>query len=180
MSSSSTVQRAPADTANYREQGRPPAYMPHLDGLRAFAVGLVIYSHWMPGHYQFKLPWGSAGVQLFFVLSGFLITGILLRCRTSVARLSALRAFYVRRILRIFPLFYCVLLLAYVLNIEPVRETVFWHLPYLSNFYFFSIGRWDGDISHFWSLAVEEQFYLFWPAIVMFVPDAGYYDLLFC
>ena len=53
-------------------------------------------------------------------------------------------------------------------NLYPMRETVFWHLSYLSNFYLFINQDWNGNVSHFWSLAVEEQFYLFWPFIVLF------------
>jgi len=94
-------------------------YMPHLDALRALAVMSVIYSHWIPSKYHFFIPWGSAGVQLFFVLSGFLITGILLNV-LSKSELSlgkkflVLKNFLVRRALRIFPAYYVLLLLAYV------------------------------------------------------------------
>ncbi len=144
-------------------------YMPQLDALRAFAVIAVAFSHWVPKSYHLGFEWGTAGVQLFFVLSGFLITGILLRCRDYDDRVHALRAFYARRFLRIFPLYYAVLAIALLLNIPPVRDTIVWHVLYLSNFYFFDRGGWHGPISHFWSLAVEEQFYLVWPAIVLFV-----------
>lgn len=146
------------------------AYMPQLDGLRALAVASVAYSHWVPAKYHLGLPFGSAGVQLFFVLSGFLITNILLGCRKYDDPAFTLRSFYARRALRIFPLFYGVILIAALLNIEPVRETLIWHLTYMSNIYFLSIQSWNGPISHFWSLAVEEQFYLFWPAVILFVP----------
>lgn len=112
------------------------------------------------------------GVRLFFVLSGFLITGILLRCRDLVEEEGfsgavTLRQFYIRRFLRIFPLFYVVLVTAAALDIETVRETLGWHAAYLSNVYFFGIERFEGPTSHFWSLAVEEQFYLLWPMIIM-------------
>ncbi len=144
--------------------------MPQLDGLRALAVASVAFSHWVTSDYHFGLPWGTAGVQLFFVLSGFLITGILLRCREYGDWTFAARAFYARRFLRIFPLFYAVLLTCAVLNIKPVRDTFLWHVSYLSNFYFVWNQGWDGPISHFWSLAVEEQFYLFWPVLILCVP----------
>lgn len=144
--------------------------MPQLDALRTFAVGAVAYSHWIPKEYHFGLPFGTGGVQLFFVLSGFLITGILLRCQKYENRSYALKSFYARRFLRIFPLFYGILFLGLVLNINPIRETFWWHFAYLSNFYFFSIQEWHGSVSHFWSLAVEEQFYILWPTIVLFAP----------
>ncbi len=147
--------------------------MPQLDGLRTLAVGAVIWSHWVPA-YQFGFEWGLMGVNLFFVLSGFLITGILLDSRAGAERPGdrwfAIRQFYTRRVLRIFPLFYMTLALLVLLNIRPVRQTLVWHVCYLSNVYFFRQGAWVGQISHFWSLAVEEQFYLVWPYLMIFLP----------
>ncbi|WP_269542128.1 acyltransferase family protein [Cerasicoccus fimbriatus] len=145
-------------------------YMPQLDALRTFAVAAVAFSHWVPNEYHFGLPIGPGGVQLFFVLSGFLITGILLRCQEYQDRVYALKSFYARRFLRIFPLFYGILFVGALLNISPIRETFLWHFAYLSNFYFFVIQEWNGPVSHFWSLAVEEQFYLIWPTIILFAP----------
>jgi peptidoglycan/LPS O-acetylase OafA/YrhL len=148
-------------------------HMPQLDGLRTLAVAAVIWSHWVPA-YQFGFEWGVMGVNLFFVLSGFLITGILLDSRAGAerpgARWFAIRQFYTRRVLRIFPLFYMTLALLVLLNIRPVRQTLVWHVCYLSNVYFFRQGVWVGQISHFWSLAVEEQFYLVWPYLIIFLP----------
>jgi hypothetical protein len=81
-------------------------HMPQLDGLRTPAVAAVIWSHWVPP-YQFGFEWGVMGVNLFFVLSGFLITGILLDSRAGAVRPGdrwfAIRQFYTRRVLRIFP-----------------------------------------------------------------------------
>ena len=142
-----------------------------LDALRGIAVAAVAYSHWIAPRYQFGIRWGTAGVTLFFVLSGYLISGILLDCRTQSDRPFALRSFYARRFLRIFPLYDLVLLILFAVNLPPVRQTIFWHLTYLSNFYFLHHGGWHGPISIFWTLAVEEQFYLFWPAILLFVPN---------
>lgn len=121
------------------------------------------------------MQFGSWGVDLFFVLSGFLITGILLDTRTALNRASS---FYGRRILRIFPVYY--LAVGLVLLLEPHfawfkaaanLQNLTDHLAYL--FYFQNwIPLWHhGDypesfIGHFWSLAVEEQFYMVWPAIV--------------
>jgi peptidoglycan/LPS O-acetylase OafA/YrhL len=148
--------------------GTPSPYRPQLDGLRALAVAAVAWSHW-ERPYQFGIPFG-AGVHLFYVLSGFLITGILLELRGQVDRMAAVRAFYVRRALRIFPAFYVTLALAWLANVPPVRETIGWHLAYLSNVQIFATGEWPGPISHFWSLAVEEQFYLAWPWLIVFAP----------
>jgi peptidoglycan/LPS O-acetylase OafA/YrhL len=156
------------------------AYMIQLDSLRALAAFSVLFFHFYLKDQNAresiigKVPWGEWGVHLFFVLSGFLITGILLRCREAseqgASRLHQLKQFYVRRSLRIFPLFYFVTLGAALLNVEPLRETLLWHLTYTSNFYFASIGKFEGPASHFWSLAVEEQFYLVWPFLILFLP----------
>ena len=150
-------------------------YMPQLDALRALAVAAVAWSHWAPHEMHGGIPWGPYGVKLFFVLSGFLITSILLDCRTAGEESPggawfALRSFYVRRFLRLMPLYYVTLLLAALCSVKPVRETLGWTLSYTANFYFFQRGGWNGVISHFWSLAVEEQFYLVWPLLIMFLP----------
>jgi peptidoglycan/LPS O-acetylase OafA/YrhL len=116
-----------------------PAHMVQLDGLRAFAIAAVAFSHWVPEH-QFGLPWGT-GVQLFFVLSGYLITGILLDSKTDENQKQwrmlfvTWRRFYIRRCLRIFPLFYLVLVFALLINLKPIRDTWPWHVSYLSNIY---------------------------------------------
>ena len=148
-------------------------HMPQLDALRAVAVLAVLASHFCRGTPALA-PAGHLGVRLFFVLSGFLITGILLRCRTLVDAGQpiglTLRRFYARRFLRIAPLYYAVLLLAWVAGIPYMRDAAGWHAAYLSNVYFTRIGAWQGPLSHFWSLAVEEQFYLVWPALVLLVP----------
>src|ERR1019366_1480642 len=111
------------------------------------------------------------------VLSGFLITGILLESRQgapgSPDRWFGIRQFYARRVLRIFPLFYMTLALMALVGVRPIRQTLLWHLTYLSNVYFFRQGGWQlatSNISHFWSLAVEEQFYLVWPYLMIFLP----------
>ena len=152
--------------------------MLQLDALRAFAVLAVLVGHFSPLASKLHTlttltDLGGLGVRLFFVLSGFLITGILLRskehCEKNRLPVShAFRQFYARRVLRIFPLFYLVLGLAAVLNIPPVRQTFAWHAAFLTNFYMFLHG-WGGATNHFWSLAVEEQFYLVWPWIILLV-----------
>jgi len=109
------------------------------------------------------------GVETFFVISGFLITGILLDNRSDTARSSILKQFYIRRFLRIFPLFYAAILVGLLLQADSMGETWCWHVSYLSNIYFYLFG-WHGSLSHFWSLAVEEQFYLFWPLLMVFLP----------
>lgn len=150
--------------------------MPALDGLRAVAVSLVLLQHYL-GEWPLvrRVGPGGLGVGLFFVLSGFLITRILLDLREHVAAGAqtlggGLRAFYARRFLRIVPLYYAVLLAAAALDVPPVRRTFAWHAAYLSNLYFARRGAWDGPVTPFWSLAIEEQFYLLWPLVILCVP----------
>ena len=154
--------------------GRSAGHMRQMDTLRTIAVAMVIVSHWA---HKLTTPWfsGFVGVQLFFVISGFLITGILLDARsqaetTGFARTSVLKNFYIRRFLRIFPLFYATLAITYLVGFPEVRASLWWHVPYLSNAFFATRGAWLGDVSHFWSLAVEEQFYLVWPWLMLFTP----------
>ncbi|MEZ5416842.1 MAG: acyltransferase [Vicinamibacterales bacterium] len=144
------------------------AYAPQLDGLRAVAVAAVAYSHWLPA-WQFGLPFG-AGVHLFFVLSGFLITRLLLDARTAADRPAAVRQFFVRRALRLFPAFYVVLGAAWAADVPRAATTWPWHAAYLSNVYTAWQGVWQGHFSHFWSLAVEQQFYLAFPWLVVWSP----------
>lgn len=153
--------------------------MPQLDSLRFFAVlGVLVSHYWIPQNlpWLFKdMDWGSIGVRLFFVLSGFLITGILLDCRqmaedTFQSPLHFVRQFYFRRFLRIFPIYYFVIVLALLFNVPPAREIWAWLVSYTSNIYITVSNTWIGQFSHFWSLAVEEQFYLFWPWLILFFP----------
>ncbi|HXI71483.1 MAG TPA: acyltransferase [Verrucomicrobiae bacterium] len=144
-----------------------------VDGLRAFAILGVIVSHFLP---KFGgLPWGQIGVRLFFVISGFLITDILLGCRDKAElaggnRWRWIRQFYCRRFLRIFPLYYFVIGLAFLMNLEPVRSLVWWLLTYTLNVQIAMQQEWPDLFSHFWSLCVEEQFYLLWPWCMLFLP----------
>jgi peptidoglycan/LPS O-acetylase OafA/YrhL len=114
---------------------------------------------------------GWIGVELFFVLSGFLITGILLDARDAP---RYYRAFFVRRVLRIFPLYYATLLVLFVLlpalgllpssfKRDPMVELSYW--AYFSNWYT-PFHPAEEPVSHFWSLASEEQFYLLWPFVI--------------
>ncbi len=153
-------------------------YMVQLDGIRAFAVGGVIVEHWASGMPQAlrrlveSLDLGGLGVECFFVLSGFLITSILLETKErNLSFRESLGHFYVRRVLRIFPAYYFALLATYLL-FAPMRDVFGWHALYLSNIYPAWHGGWPPIGGHFWSLSVEEQFYLFWPLIVLSLPMA--------
>ena len=145
----------------------PARYMPQLDGLRAIAVLAVVWSHWMP-QYTAGLPLGHFGVQMFFVLSGFLITGILLRAQPEPgeSRGPVLKQFLIRRALRIFPAYYLVLALAWLADFHDIRATILWHATYTTSIYLW-LTKAFSLTSHYWSLSVEEQFYLLWPWVVL-------------
>jgi len=152
--------------------------MPQLDGLRTLAVFAVVYSHYVPKMYHFEFPLGSAGVQLFFVLSGFLITSILLKSREKGLN-ESLKSFYIRRFFRIFPLYYLLLVLCAITQIETVNQDAKWHWLYLSNIKFFLDNAWPGPGAHFWSLSVEEQFYLAWPFLILMAPSKNLKKIIF-
>ena len=151
--------------------------MPQLDALRALATLSVLFGHFISvsTRWQAAVPFAALGVQLFFVLSGFLITGILLDGRkqveAGVSRFWMLRQFYIRRFLRIFPLYYAVVLAGRIAHIPGFTKGFGWNLAYLTNFYIGSKAQWIGPASHLWTLSVEEQFYLIWPWIVLFLPQ---------
>lgn len=166
---------------------RPEAgFIPALDGLRGVAIILVMLHHFtyyrptsgidaLTGDVVFFF-W--TGVDLFFVLSGFLITGILLDTRDNERYFTT---FYARRTLRIFPLYYLVLFLAFVVLpqfpvVHPVlvgNDQVQAHWPYwfyVANFSIANGGWVHGWVDVSWSLAIEEQFYLVWPLLIWLCP----------
>lgn len=144
-------------------------YMPRLDGLRAIAVAGVLIEHWIPVSRIRELSTGGAGVTLFFVLSGYLITRILMGYREqSVA--TAAGHFYWRRFLRLSPPFYAAIAAGLVFNVLLMREYWLINALYLTNFQMGLTGQWTGGADHFWSLCVEEQFYLIWFFVVVALP----------
>jgi peptidoglycan/LPS O-acetylase OafA/YrhL len=155
-------------------------YQPEVDGLRALSIAMVIYTHYLPEKYwPLGIYWGSLGVKCFFVISGYLITSILISERNSGTHfLEATKKFFVRRAIRLYPALLVVLSCGFIFNLYPVRQTIFWHLSYLSNFYFVRLGAWNGGVSHLWSLAVEAQFYLFWPLLILLCPPRSLPPLL--
>lgn len=161
-------------------------HVPELDGVRGLAIAGVMAVHFV-GVLDTRSTWehlvnraasyGVWGVDLFFVLSGFLITGILDDAR---GRNRYFQNFYARRSLRIFPLYYAVLSLIalatwlgasqWVPELLEIKKVQHWFWTYTVNFYLPSTGSFSVPyISHFWSLAIEEQFYLAWPWLVGFL-----------
>ena len=172
MSSKSIESAAPDAGPAWLAGGR----IPSLDGLHALAILLVIFAHSnFPGDHLLPLRMlrgrsGFLGVQIFFVLSGFLITTLMLREVRRTGRLH-LGHFYLRRALRIVPVYVSYLALVGVLQ--------FFRADHLSGFHWlaratytvnFLPGSMPGPISHFWSLCVEEHFYLLWPLLMAALP----------
>jgi peptidoglycan/LPS O-acetylase OafA/YrhL len=141
-------------------------YRPQLDTLR-FLAFLVVFLYHANGQ---RYPYGLLGVPLFFVLSGFLITRVLLLHRSrSFGR--DLGVFYARRTLRIFPVYYAVLLVLLPLGRLDDPGPA-WYFVYLHNVYlFFYDPWWVRATIHFWSLCVEEQFYLLYPLLLLLTPS---------
>jgi peptidoglycan/LPS O-acetylase OafA/YrhL len=139
------------------------ARMIQLDSLRALAVGSVMLYHFYDASILARfLPLGSAGVRLFFVISGFLITGILMKGRPTAEFVAG---FYLRRAMRLFPLYYLVVAVLFIVS-DDARAHWLAYSSYGVNFCIAAEHRWC-VAAHFWSLAVEEQFYLLWPFAVL-------------
>ena len=181
-----TVQSEPAADERFlpsgEEAGTAPddrRFRPDVEGLRAVAVALVVLYHaGLPG-----LTGGFVGVDVFFVISGFVITGLLLRERAASGRTSTLD-FYARRVRRILPVATLVILLTvaacYVLlgsvNGNNVADDGRWAAVFLANFHFLEVGtnylqslRPPSPLQHYWSLSVEEQFYIVFPTLFLVV-----------
>ena len=168
------------------EAGTPPsdrAFRPDIQGLRAVAVALVIAFHFR----QAWVPGGYVGVDVFFVVSGFVITGLIMRESTTTGRLSLSR-FYARRARRILPaasvtIVVTVVATAMLLGAEAARMAATdgrWAALVVSNVPFAAVGNsylgsqaLPSPLQNFWSLSVEEQFYLAYPAIVIATLWAG-------
>lgn len=152
----------------------PKGRLPSLDGWRAIAITMVMLTHfWAANNFhrdgifvRYVTLQGTLGVRIFFVLSGFLITYLLLIEHQKTNKIS-LRDFYIRRVLRIFPVYFC-----YLLVLLSLALAGFYHnslLAWIGAFTFTRdlIGQGRSATGHFWSLAVEEQFYVAWPIVLV-------------
>lgn len=182
---------ASSNLLNTQLHAAEPHHQPELDGIRGIALLAVMFSH--AGPYiqsdtltgkllNYAMVPGWSGVELFFVLSGFLITGILLKTKAAGNYFSS---FYMRRFLRIFPIYYFVVTLGLLLAphsswwnslLPPLEKTRIAYYFYLQNWPVF----WNhanfmpvSVFGHFWSLAVEEQFYIVWPLVIWLLPETG-------
>lgn len=140
-------------------------YQPRLDGVRAIAI-LMVLEH----HFTTRLWLGSLGVRLFFVLSGYLISRIIFTYRNrGISIPIAARQFYWRRAVRLAPPLYLAIAIAYILNVSDMRQDWIWHALYLSNVQVY-LDNAFGPAGMFWTLAVEEQFYLVWFFVLIATP----------
>ncbi|WP_394994238.1 acyltransferase family protein [Emticicia sp.] len=158
------------------------SYLKQLDGLRFIAVTMVLIDHWSGDALGFPISY--LGVCMFFVLSGFLITRILLQAKEKDETLQrshgfSLKQFFIRRTVRIFPIYYLTIFVLFLINEPPIREKIWWYLTYSTNIYIAIKQTWLGSSDHLWSLAVEEQFYLFFPFIIFFTPIRYLTKILF-
>ncbi len=159
--------------------GKSGPHLPQLDSLRGLACLMVLFAHLKAVRFLHWVPdfVGDAGVGIFFVLSGFLITRILVADRAAGRSLTG---FYNRRVARIFPIYF--LTLAVLAATWPGKELT-WAANFTFNFQFMTDSRayFSTDatagavppVAHFWSLCVEEHFYWFWPCAAMFLPRAS-------
>jgi peptidoglycan/LPS O-acetylase OafA/YrhL len=174
------------------ELKREKVFFPNLDGLRFFAFFAVLLRHSGTTDFtyikansvyiivkKYFFMNGLLGVNFFFVLSGFLITYLLLD-EKSVLKKIDIKSFYVRRILRIWPVYYLTLLIGFVLipfvkdfigNLEVVDANPWYYIAFLGNFYSVYIHPPNSPmLDRLWSIAVEEQYYLVWPLVIAFFP----------
>jgi peptidoglycan/LPS O-acetylase OafA/YrhL len=170
----------------------PPSTTPvgrslQLDGLRGLAIILVFFHH-SGVKPPFYVDWGQMGVRLFFVLTGYLITMSLWKIiRTGEASGAGwgreLAVFHLRRFARLMPAFYLALAVGALVGLPDILDVIFWHLGFASNFKMALQGWFFGPTAHFWSLALQEQFYLLWPFAVLLLPRQWFpwfLGIMFC
>jgi peptidoglycan/LPS O-acetylase OafA/YrhL len=168
-----------SETGSNIQLSKKLSYIPELDALRALAVVMVLCCHFSNiSGIKWNLEYGNKGVDIFFSLSGFLITSILLKTKENklISSKQKIYKFWIRRALRLFPLYFIFLLFfnictnVFHLKLLWRNEYNIWFFTYTPNIYMYLHGVKNiYPFIHLWSLGIEEQFYLFWPFIVLFL-----------
>lgn len=146
-----------------------------LDGWRAFAVAGVMWHHWAPESWKGPIPF-ELGLFFFLTLTGFLITRILLRERAAGEqsgegwRVRAYRGFQQRRLARILAPCYAAMVFAVLVGASDIRNHPLPYFAHVSNFHMATMDGWPSGTAHYWTLAIQMQFYLLWPAVVFLIP----------
>jgi peptidoglycan/LPS O-acetylase OafA/YrhL len=146
-----------------------------LDGLRAVAMLAICWDHWCPAGWPRVFPF-EIFLFFFLVMTGYLITGSLLRerdrseARGGAWRMEALKIYQIRRGLRILAPYYAALALALLVGAPDMLRGLLWYVLHLSNIHMAFLGYWPPGTNHFWSLSMQQQFYLVWPFVIWFVP----------
>jgi peptidoglycan/LPS O-acetylase OafA/YrhL len=146
-----------------------------LDGLRAVAILAICWDHWCPPDWPRIFPF-EVFLFFFLVLTGYLITGSLLRERErseaqgGAWKMGAMKIYQIRRGLRILAPYYAALALAWLLWTPDIHAAAAWYVFHLSNIHIGHLGYWPLGTNHFWSLSMQQQFYLIWPFVIWFLP----------
>jgi len=146
-----------------------------LDGLRAIAMMAICWDHWCPAGWPRIFPF-EIFLFFFLVLTGYLVTSSLLRERDRAEKrggpwkAAALKTYQIRRGLRILVPYYAALALALLVMAPDAWNAFPWYFFHLSNFHIATLPDWPGGTNHFWSLAIQQQFYLIWPFVIWFLP----------
>ena len=152
-----------------------------LDALRAVAIAVVMLHHYINP----PILLSGFGVTFLFVLSGYFATNTLLKLRVRLEEGrtdtgGAVKDFYMRRYLRICPMYFLVLLVTAFFNVDGARDSLPWNAFFLANMQTVLTGQWNGRFAPMWSLSFLEQFYLIWPFVVLCIPRRRLVPVLLC
>jgi peptidoglycan/LPS O-acetylase OafA/YrhL len=143
----------------------PPVRITSLDGLRGIAVLFVLVHHFGL-HLPNWLDCGPVAPNIFFLLSGYLITRSLMKMQRRPES-GQIFSFHVRRLVRLLPALYAMLAVGWLTGLSEFREGWTWHVAFLTNIQMTIQDDWSGIASHLWSLSTQEQFYILWPLILL-------------
>lgn len=147
------------------ENPSQPARITALDGLRGIAI-LFVMVHHFGVHLPSWIDWGPVAPNIFFLLSGYLITLSLMKMQNN-PKAGQIFSFHIRRLVRLLPALYAMLAVGWLTGLSEFREGWTWHVTFLTNVQMTIQDDWSGLASHLWSLSIQEQFYLLWPLLLL-------------